>query len=206
MREYCDIYILECKTGKNVTAQLFEGISDKNISDYDTYWSPYFKAIKHINFTKNGNMYQIEDAHWNWGKKIEKEKQYSLSYKSFAIEYNDMTQGMMQLDFAFHRTIKDNKHLVYVDYLSTAPWNRYTFKDMPMYRRVGTMLLIQAIVESYHEGFNGIIGLHSLPRAENFYKKFGFIDYGSDQNYQNLKYFELDADIAKKYLTLSNNL
>ena len=73
-----------------------------------------------------------------------------------------------------HRTYKYNLNLLYVEYLSTAPWNRYAIKNKPKFRGIGTILLMQAVFESYNEGFHGRIGLHSLSRAEKFYKNFGY--------------------------------
>lgn len=42
---------------------------------------------------------------------------------------------------------------------------------MPRLRGVGTALVTAAVALSEDEGFKGRIGLHSLPQAEDFYRR-----------------------------------
>ena len=51
------------------------------------------------------------------------------------------------------------------------------------------------------EGFKGRIGLHSLPQSNNFYaNKVGMTDMGQDEEYQNLRYFEMTPEQAEAFI------
>ncbi len=65
-----------------------------------------------------------------------------------------------------------------------------------MFHSVGTVLLRTAIQASLDKGFDGRIGLHSLPQADSFYGHQGMTNLGPDADYQNLCYFEISADEA----------
>ena len=39
-------------------------------------------------------------------------------------------------------------------------------------------------------GYDGLVGLHALPGAEEFYRRMGMIDCGADDMKENLTYFE----------------
>lgn len=63
-----------------------------------------------------------------------------------------------------------NKHLVYVEYLEAAPWNRRGIPNRNQCKGVGTILIAAAIQLSMDEGNRRRIGLHSLPQADTFYR------------------------------------
>ncbi|MEH2393829.1 MAG: GNAT family N-acetyltransferase [Nostoc sp.] len=73
-----------------------------------------------------------------------------------------------------------------------------------MYKGVGSSLLKFAIEHSFYLDYKGRLGLHSLPGAENFYRKFGMVDLGYDSNKQGLRYFEISSDQAEKILSQSS--
>ncbi|GAB1544642.1 hypothetical protein NUACC21_73180 [Scytonema sp. NUACC21] len=56
-----------------------------------------------------------------------------------------------------------------------------------MFKGVGTALLRFARLLSVELGYEGRVGLHSLPGAERFYEKQGMLDYGSEEDYDNLE-------------------
>lgn len=56
-----------------------------------------------------------------------------------------------------------------------------------------------AIAVSEDEGFKGRLGLHSLPQADDFYRKIGMTDLGQDAAYQNLRYFEMTSEQARAF-------
>lgn len=62
-------------------------------------------------------------------------------------------------------------YAIYVDYLESAPWNLKNGVEPPRFLGVGTVLLIEAVRMSADAGFEGRVGLHSLPQAEAFYRK-----------------------------------
>ena len=112
-----------------------------------------------------------ESSHWNWRTKVEA-IQGMLAGSSFSIVCNDLTQGMMTVDTVSKRSridIQRNQHLVYVEYVENAPWNRWELSDHPRYRAVGSILFRTAISLSKELEFHGQIGLHSLPQANKFY-------------------------------------
>ncbi len=85
------------------------------------------------------------------------------------------------------------RRLVYISALATGPWNRPEINNHPTYRGVGRNLVNFAIARSEALGYQGRIGLHSLPRALGFYSKLtiGLLDCGPDPEVpDNLVYFE----------------
>mgnify|MGYP001574334861 FL=1 len=63
------------------------------------------------------------------------------------------------------------------------------------------MLLLAAVQLSLDEEFQGRIGLHSLPQADDFYStKCGMTSLGRDGRYQNLTYFEMTREQAAEFL------
>ena len=95
------------------------------------------------------------------------------------------------------------QHLVYVEYVQAAPWNRHAVSGRASYRGVGTVLMAAAIQQSVDEGYHGRIGLHSLPQADTFYRDAcGMTDLGPDPSYSRvpLRYFEMTEDQASVFL------
>lgn len=93
------------------------------------------------------------------------------------------------------------KPLVYVDYIETAPWNLKEFTTQPRYGGVGVRLIEAAVRFSLDEGFGGRVGLHSLPQSESFYENVCGMTRGEiDQQYEDLRWFELTAINVKKFL------
>jgi hypothetical protein len=165
-----------------VNAEL-SNLSAKHLADFDTYWK---------------NRLQIsdeEDRHWNWVNKYLKLS--TPNYERYALECENITQGLMLLELDCHRSRSDlGKNLVYIDYLATAPWNRPSIQKPPIYKAVGTALFTFAIKRSFDLEYKGRLGLHALPLAEGFYKKLEMVDFGCDPDKQNLRYFELTSDKA----------
>lgn len=203
-RQSSAIKIFKVSSKGLVDAIIYEDLSPKNFDDYNNLWKPELKKanIKARDLKSKGNEHFFaEDEEWDWNGKVKSIQHESLSYLHYAIECEDLTQGMMQLNLTQHRS-KANAALevVYVEYLSTAPWNRETIKNPPSFRAVGTVLIAQAIGASIDQGFKGRLGLHSLPMAHDWYVKLGFKNYGSDEDAKGLDYFELDEESAKKIL------
>jgi len=85
-------------------------------------------------------------------------------------------------------------------YLATAPWNLRALIGHPRYAGVGFVFLHAAIQMSIDNGFKGRIGLHSLPQAEAFYEKHGFLCLGADPEKEGLKYYELTPQAAHEFI------
>jgi hypothetical protein len=133
-----------------------------------------------------------EDRYWDWEQKQRIYLTDSAGiYEGYAIECEGLTQGMMILQVRGYRSqVEPNRRLVYVHSLATAPWNRLSNPDSNGFRAVGSVLLQFARFRSEELEYGGLVGLHSLPAAEMFYRKMGMIDGGADAEKENLTYFE----------------
>jgi hypothetical protein len=118
------------------------------------------------------------------------------------VECGGQIQGLMLIAGGKDCRIQSQKgkNLVYVDYLSVAPWNSKASTVNPKYNMVGKVLLQAAIELSDDEGFKGRIGLHSLPQSETWYSNIGMTDLGKDVAYLNLRYFEMTPEQATAFV------
>jgi hypothetical protein len=193
--EASEVFLRDCETGKLVEAKLIDAILPKHLRDHSVFWKPLSKA----NAEQHG--------HWDWAKKC---SHYSkeLSYQGFAIECNDATQGLMIVNTTKRCFLPSqaNKHLVYIGYLESAPWNRKKLTPQPRFKGIGAVMIAAAIQLSLDEGNCGRIGLHSLPQSETYYKeKCQMTDLGPDDSYSPklpLRYFEMTESQATEFLKI----
>jgi hypothetical protein len=89
-----------------------------------------------------------------------------------------------------------NGPLLYVGFLESAPWNTRTLSNRPRFKAVGTTLMFAAVEISRENGWHGRLGLHSLPQAEEFYRRVGMTRLRTDPEHEGLAYYELTADTA----------
>jgi hypothetical protein len=172
-----DVPLVDGMRGTIVMGSLIT-MTEKHLDDYESFW-------------KN-RLDQVEAAdrffEWAWKKRIFVSSGDSEGY---AIEYDNMTQGLMILRVRGKRSVFDeNRRIVYVSRLSTAPWNRQDLQNPVRVRAVGGQLLQFARMRSEQLGYGGLVGLHSLPTSEIFYQKMNMIDCDLDEEYENLRYFE----------------
>ena len=200
-RESHKIKLLDINNSKFVDAILYSSIESHNIDDFVDKWLPIFNNSR-TRLKKQGII--IEDAHWDWNYKVAT-RQRILAYEQFVIEIESETQGMMIINTTNYTSrIEKGKPLVYIEYLTVAPWNRKAIVSNPKYKLVGSLLFYQAIGESIDKGFEGRIGLHSLPGAVGWYIYLGLIDFGLDES-KKMKYFELEKGTAVELLNKLNN-
>ena len=183
------VFLRDGASGRLVSADLYDSILPRHLDDHEQHWKPLIASQ------------ETQHGHWDWRKKM---AYYSakLSYQSFAIECLGKTQGLMIVNTMKRGLIPSqaNKHLVYVEYLEAAPWNR---GSTPTHKGIGTVLMAAAIQLSIDEGNEGRIGLHSLPQADSFYRdRCGMTDLGPDVSYHPvpLRYFEMTEAQAASYL------
>ena len=175
------IKLLRVKDDVAIDAKLLT-LTDKHLDDFETFWKSRLQTSDE------------EDGHWNWVKKNQFTL-FSSDYEKYAIECEQITQGLMMLEVSNYYSRNDpQRKIVYVDFLSTAPWNRISLKNPPDYKGVGLTLLSFAQQRSKQLGYDGRIGLHALPKAENFYEKRGMVNFGFDPRKEDLVYFELLKD------------
>jgi len=192
-------------TGEYEDAELYMPIDGQNVEDFETRWRPLLDERKaNLAPHETTASANIQDAHWKWREKTAT-RNNRMDYASFSVECGGTTQGLMfvrTIDFA-RESSQLNQFLIYVDLVSTAPWNRPGFTDNRLYSGVGPLLLGTAINFSIDQGFDGRIGLHSLPQSESWYRdQCRMTDLGPDANYpNNLCYFEMTAAQAHTYIT-----
>lgn len=184
------VFLRNGVSGGLVAADLDDSILPRHLDDHERHWRPLMASQA----TQHG--------HWDRRRKM---AHYStlLNYQSFAIECSGMTQGLMIVNTMQRCRISQqaNKHLVYVEYLEAAPWNR---GPQQTHKGIGTVLMAAAIQLSIDEGNHGRIGLHSLPQADSFYRDHcSMTDLGPDASYHpkfSLRYFEMTEAQAARYL------
>ncbi|MBZ9764802.1 GNAT family N-acetyltransferase [Mesorhizobium sp. CA8] len=193
------VFLNDQRTGKPVAAELLDRIDELHLRAVETDWIP--QIINHIRqLIDQGQPRQTwpQSWHWNWRDKVDRINGL-LAFQTFAIMCEGQLQGLMQMNSA--RSLcrlpeQAGKHLAYVDYVETAPWNRPNIASKPRYRGVGITMIRAAIEHSRDLGFHGRIGLHSLPQSETFYANCGMTDLGIDGTYENLRYFEMTSSQA----------
>ena len=137
---------------------------------------------------------QQPDMDWNWAYKL-RLAEVESRFEAYVIEIDKLAHGVVLLETEWHRSQLDNQGvarspLVYVEYLASAPWNRRVIEDPPYYVGIGRTLLMFARQRSVELGYDGRVGLHSLPESESFYHHQGMPDYGADLSKDDLVYFE----------------
>ena len=132
-----------------------------------------------------------EHLHWQWERKW---RSAPANSQFLGIEHNGEMQALMSVrtDKTCRLPEQSGLPLVYVDYLAAAPWNLPELVRHPRFRRGGSTLLVAAVRLSRRIGYNGRMGLHALPQAEEFYRtKCGMADLGKDFFYEDLRYLEM---------------
>lgn len=171
------IEIFEVRTQQRVIAQLYS-MTQAHLFAFEQDWKPLLLGSAE------------EDQYWEWQRK---QQLYGtqLGAESYAIEYESQLQGLMLIQPLGYRSwFEPQRRIVYVHSLATAPWNRPTIQEPPSYRFVGSALLEFARYRSYELGYGGLVGLHSLPGAEAFYRRLNMNEYGPDAQKEGLIYFE----------------
>lgn len=187
-----------------IDAELWDAITEKNLADWEAKWTPELLRLLEALYDKGvERRLWPQSRHWDWRQKTQTiEKR--LDQQCFAIVCDGMTQAMMITELTKRARLKsqENDHLVYVDFVEAAPWNRREILgEPPRYSGCGSILIRAAIEYSKLEGFKGRIGLHSLPQANDFYaNKVGMTDMGQDPDYQNLRYFEMTPEQAEAFI------
>ncbi len=198
------VFLSNPRTGQSEPAELWDRITEKQLADWEAEWVPeLFKAVQGLARSGVERKHWPQSRHWDWRRKTEA-LQGMLANPGFSIVAGGITQGMMLVDTTMKRCRLERqkgKHLVYVSFVETAPWNRRELFDPPRYQGVGALLIRAAIELSNEHEFKGRIGLHSLPQSNSFYANAcGMSDLGADPDYQGLRYFEMSPEQAQAYI------
>ena len=199
-----EVHLFNVARGEPETAQLWHAITEQQLADWEGEWVPeLFKAIQRLRRGGIERRHWPQSRHWDWRRKATV-LQGMLANPGFGIVCDGLTQGMMIVDIVKHRGRLDDQrgqHLVYVEFVENAPWNRAELFNPPRYRGVGSILIRAAVALSEELEFHGRIGLHSLPQANGFYANTcGMTDLGADRDHEGLRYFEMTPDQARAFI------
>ena len=202
--EVTEVHLLDVASGEPVAAELWHVITEEQLADWEGEWVPeLFRAMQRLRRAGVERALWPQSRHWDWRRKVA-ELQGMLANPGFGIVCGGLTQGMMIVDAVKHRgrlDVQQGQHLVYVEFVENAPWNRAELFDPPRYRGVGSILIRAAVALSEELEFHGRIGLHSLPQANGFYADTcGMTDLGADPDYEGLRYFEMTPEDAQAFI------
>jgi GNAT superfamily N-acetyltransferase len=193
------IWLQDCATGRSVEALLYERIDPVYAERVDDAWLIHLATAEAQAKARGEKFEAPEHAHWRWHEKVLRSS-HLLSCPTLAVECEGQPQGLMLLKtdghFARHSE-QSEKPLVFITYLSTAPWNMPSVAPRPRFRGVGTNLLRAAVEVSLDLEFKGRVGLHSLPNAEPFYERQGMQCLGQDSM---LNYYEFSPENAAAFI------
>ena len=194
MRIETPITLIESRMQGAVSATLIEGVSVDELKKTDKIWKPLAEQL------------DLPHSHWTWERKAQKR------YPDIRFCGVDHPSGMQALMCTQHgeAQLSNGKKLIYVDYISSAPWNlrnkdsrQWILDDWDGSRFLGCgeVMMRCAITLSVKVGFGGGIGLHAIPDAELFYTRIGMTDMGI-QKYSSremFRYFEMTPNQANEY-------
>ena len=156
------VYLFNVERGESELAELCDAITEQHLTDWECEWAPeLLKALLRLRRTA-ARSHWPQNLHWDWHRKATT-LQGMLARTGFSIVCDGLTQGMMIVDTVRKRCRIDGQrgmHLVYVEFLESAPWNRGKLFDPPRYRGVGSILIRAAVELSQSLEFHGRIGLH----------------------------------------------
>ena len=166
---------------KDVRATVISRITSAALAEI-TSWKPILE------------MHRQEDEAWNWPAIVEECRAASrtgeASYEFIILRARRDVQSLMILETEAHLSLQTRTSILYVEYLAVAPWNRPPIQSPRRFSGCGSALIEFAIRRSEELGYDGRVGLHSLPGSRTFYARSGFIDLGADEAEGGLHYFE----------------
>jgi hypothetical protein len=174
-----EVPLIRVGDGEIVPAWLVT-LDQRHLDDFSRLWRDRLRASSN------------EDQYWDWEQKKRIYLTRGIGFcEGYAIECEQIVQGLMLLQTGGYRSkVESDRKLVYVNSLATAPWNRVSNPEPSGFRAVGSAFLEFARFRSDELGYGGLVGLHSLPGSEMFYRKMGMIDGGLDPEKEELRYFE----------------
>lgn len=203
--EKSPVHLVRRETGEAVEAELWDDIADEHVELWRAHWKPQMDDVRQRMIRdKVPRSDWPQDFHWDWEKKTSWSREL-LSFSRFALTCERKLQGLMLLNLTKIQVTgrapsQKGKDLLYVEFLSTAPWNRPGFIKQPVFRGVGLNLMYSAVAVSRAEGFRGRVALHALRQAAEFYRDAcGMTDFGPDATHDNLIYFEMTEAQAKAF-------
>jgi GNAT superfamily N-acetyltransferase len=164
--------LIRGSTGELVEASLVQ-MGAKHVEHFDLLWRGLLLEFEEV------------DARLSWRFKQQLAER-NANYECYALECEGLTQGLLMLEtqnrwsffgwsFFGWSFFDRGQRLVYVEVIMTAPWNRLVIQRPPEWRRVGRSLMAWARQRSADLGYEGRVGLQSLPNAVGFYEQIGMM-------------------------------
>ena len=204
-----EVKLIRRSDGQFVEANLYEGMRPQDLLVVEREWGPVRSQLMQLLLKHQvDRAVWPESLHWDWGLKGSELK--LLASSGFGIVSEKKWQGVMLTKSAGYQTkaaTDQGKPLVYNDYLETAPWN-WNIKEVSVtgeFKGVGSVLFRKAVLQSEEEGFHGRVALHALPQAAKFYEGLDMEHLGPDPTKQDLSYYELSREAAKRLLELGED-
>jgi hypothetical protein len=187
-----------------VEAVFIEEVSLEEAARADEIWEADFfdLAAKYAHAGLSANDLPANWG-WSWQQKMQ-DFAHEIKRKECVfcgIEYQGMMQGMLMMSIApfpcVHSSRDENG--LYVCYVGAAPWNLGLFLrrvgQQPKFDKIGSVLMDFAVDKSKERGYMGRLILHAVPGTEGFYRGYGMIEIGSDQEHPNrLIRFEMPSN------------
>lgn len=200
--------------GKSYKIDLAEGMDPAHIDFIEQRWAPLLERqydLALLNFfqippaqrtdekwKETLGAFGAHDEHWEWRAKCNIAA--GTNRKIFALLNAGDVEAAMVLLFGKQSRDKPPQPMVYVDYVSVAPWNRREIQNPQRFRHLGSVMIGAAVVRSLSMGLEGRCGLHSVRPAEGFYRRIGMTDFGLDPAYDSLRYFEFTSQSARNFI------
>ena len=210
MSERTPIILLDVRSDLTtpIAATLIDGVTEVEARSTDEIWRPALE--KFLNHAAELNVpvnEWPEHSQWTWESKV---RDSTASSRFYGIECEEQMQGLLALREGELSRIVTSARLpiVYIDYLSTAPWNYEMFLsrigERSRFRGCGTILMAVAVTLSQELGYNGRVGLHSLVEAEGFYSHVcRMTNMGIDMGRGGFRYFEMTPGQANDFMQRS---
>lgn len=165
-----NVWLKDNVTKRYVSAKL-TGFENRHIDMWYNQWKDNL-------LRKDGSSYP--DARWDWGD-IFQSILFDATKKGFCIEYQDKLQGILVVTYK-NKKNRDEKPIVFVEYIATAPWNRpdniLAANNKGDFSLVGSYFLKHTVELSQTLGYEGRIALESEPEAKEFYECLGMKNMG----------------------------
>ena len=201
------VAILDHSTGQPIQATLFDEVTVEHFLEAQTEWRPLVLLAARRLALAGGRTDDIP-LHWHWDWSRKEPELSLLAITFYGVECRGRLQGLMKVDTVSQccrLREQQGQPLVYIDYLEVAPWNirklTAALDRQPEFGAVGTRLVEAAVRQSMAEGFEGRVGLHSLPTSERFYLDgCGMLPGDLDTGKQELLWCEFTPERAERFL------
>jgi hypothetical protein len=200
LSEVSPVYIFDRAVGDSVQAEFIDNVAWDDVLAAQVAWSAAMKElVEKLRTNKVPEKYWPQHRHWNWQIKHMMAEVDELRF--FGIRHELQMQGFAILKPAALSKLEPQKRLVYVEYIASAPWN-LGFPNVTRGRfgQVGGVLMAAAVQLSFDSGFEGRIGLLSLPQSVAWYKEELHMIEVSGTSTDSLRYFEMTQEIANEFL------